>query len=521
MRRLAVLLAAVLLLPGLLAACTADEGHTLHVLAGSELRDLEPLLPDIERATGVKLVPSYIGTLEGAEQIAAGVEDIDAAWFSHGKYLSLLPGAGSKIVAQEKIMLSPVIIGVKQSVAQGFGWLNNPEVTWKDIQQKAAEGSFHFAMTNPAASNSGFTALVGVATALSGSSDAIDTGNIDEAALKEFFKGQTLTAGSSGFLADDYVRQQASIDGIINYESVLMGLNAGGKLSEPLTLIYPKEGIITADYPLMLLNGDKRDSFDKVVEYLRTPDIQRRLMTDTARRPVIPGVPLDARFPTQVLVELPFPSQLDTIDALLTVYLDQIRKPASAIFVLDTSGSMDGERLDSLKESLKALTGLDTSVTGKFARFRANEDVTFITFNTTVDQVQTFTIDDTDPNSPSMQAIRTFVDGLFASGNTAIYSALSEAYSSIESQQAQNPDRLYSIVLMTDGEYNEGIDPGTFGSQYGALPDQVKAVHVYPILFGDANSDAMADIATLTGGRVFDATSTELNTIFKQIRGYQ
>ena len=85
-------------------------------------------------------------------------------------------------------------------------------------------------MTNPAASNSGFTALIGVASALSGSSDSIDTGPIDTADLKEFFKGQTLTAGSSGFLADDFVREQDSLDGIINYESVLLSLNRGGKL---------------------------------------------------------------------------------------------------------------------------------------------------------------------------------------------------------------------------------------------------------------------------------------------------
>ena len=296
MRRLAFVLSVVLLLPGLFAACTpADAAHTLNVLAGSELRDLEPLFPEIERATGVKIVPTYIGTLEGAEQIAAG-DTSDAAWFSHGKYLSLLPGAGSKIVASEKIMLSPVIIGVKQSVAQNFGWVNNPEVSWKDIQAKSADGSFHFAMTNPASSNSGFTALIGVASALSGSSDAIDTGNIDTEALKAFFRGQNLTAGSSGFLADDFVRQQDALDGIINYESILMGLNAGGKLHEPLTLIYPKEGIITADYPFMLLKADKRDSYDKVVEYLRKPEIQTRIMTDTARRPVVPGVLLDARF---------------------------------------------------------------------------------------------------------------------------------------------------------------------------------------------------------------------------------
>ena len=46
-------------------------------------------------------------------------------------------------------------------------------------------------------------------------------------------------------------------------------------------------------------------------------------------------------------------------------------------------------------------------------------------------------------------------------------------------------------------------------------------MHVYPILFGDASREAMQDVADLTGGRLFDATSDSLGTIFKQIRGYQ
>ena len=86
-------------------------------------------------------------------------------------------------------------------------------------------------MTNPAASNSGLVALIGVASALSGSSDSIDTGTIDKDALRAFFKGQALTAGSSGFLADSYVRDQGAVDGIVNYESILMSLNDGGKLA--------------------------------------------------------------------------------------------------------------------------------------------------------------------------------------------------------------------------------------------------------------------------------------------------
>jgi Ca-activated chloride channel family protein len=515
--------ALLFLVPGLVAGCgigEPDEAHTLNILAGSELKDLEPMLPDLQRATGVKLVPTYIGTLEGAERIVAG-DPSDAAWFSHGKYLSLLPGAGSKIVASERIMLSPVVIGVKRSVADRFGWTGNPNVTWKDIEARAADGSFHFAMTNPAASNSGFTALIGVASALSGSSDAIDTGTIDVDALRAFFRGQTLTAGSSGFLADAYVRDQDRLDGLINYESILMQLNAGGKLHESLTLIYPREGIVTADYPFMLLNGAKREAYDKVVAWLRRPEIQRRIMTDTLRRPAVPGIALDPRFPTDTLIELPFPSKLETIDALLTAYLDQIRRPASAVFVLDVSGSMAGDRIAALKRALNTLTGTDTSLTGRFARFRTREQVTFITFSDQVADQRNFTIDDSQPGSSDMTAIRSYVDSLSTLGGTAIYDALDQAYTRIAQDQAADPNRLYSIVLMTDGENNRGSSYGDFKAAYSRLPDAVRSVHVYPILFGEANKDEMGSLADLTGGRTFDATGGGLDAIFKQIRGYQ
>ena len=74
---------------------------------------------------------------------------------------------------------------------------------------------------------------------------------------------------------------------------------------------------------------------------------------------------------------------------------------------------------------------------------------------------------------------------------------------------------------MTDGENNAGVDRDQFKKEYGQLPDPVRAVHTYPVLFGDAKKDEMGDIATTTGGSLFDATSTSLQTIFKQIRGYQ
>ena len=247
--------------------------NTLTILAGSELQDIQPILPRIERDTGLDLRFAYTGSLDGAERIARG-DAGDVGWFSSGNYLTLA-GASEKVLAKESMALSPVVIGVRQSLAERWGWVNNPDVTWKDIAAKASTGELKYAMTNPAASNSGFSALVGVASAYAGTGNALTASDIDVPGLKEFFNGQALTAGSSGFLADAYVRSQDQLDGLINYESILLSLNAGGQLHEPLTLVYPKDGIITADYPLMLLNPAKREQYDKLVAELRTPEVQR------------------------------------------------------------------------------------------------------------------------------------------------------------------------------------------------------------------------------------------------------
>src|SRR5262249_45702047 len=155
---------------------------------------------DIRKHTGIDLKFDYVGTIEGTEDIASGSDHHDLAWFSHSKYLVLLQGSGPKRVhAETPIMLSPVVLAVKHSAAVRLGW-DGRDVTWRDIAEAAKAGRFRFAMTNPAASNSGFTALVGVASAFAGSADALDSGSIDAKGLKDLFAGQKLTAGSSGWL---------------------------------------------------------------------------------------------------------------------------------------------------------------------------------------------------------------------------------------------------------------------------------------------------------------------------------
>src|SRR5262249_22099810 len=158
--------------------------NTLNVIGGSELSDMAPILKDAQKATGVKVVLTPTGSLDGAEKIASGT-NADAAWFASDRYIALA-NASTKVLEHTNIMLTPVIIGVKKSVADRLGW-SSGKVTWRDIADAAGSGKFHFAMTSPTASNSGFSALVGVADALAGG-QALSSSSIDQNApvLKRF-----------------------------------------------------------------------------------------------------------------------------------------------------------------------------------------------------------------------------------------------------------------------------------------------------------------------------------------------
>ena len=504
------------------AGCGESGGArtTMTVLAGSELKDLEPYLDQIARETGVALDFEYIGTLDGAERLTR--EDRhDLAWFSHGKYVVLTQESSGvrRIVAQEKIMLSPVVLGIRQSTARRLGWENNPDVTWADIATRAGRGEFTFMMTDASASNSGFSALFGILAAFSKDpNDPVGEG-LDEERVKGFFKGNTARAGSSGWLAETYVREQSRFDGLVNYESVLLSLNKSGQLDEPLQLIYPREGIVTADYPLMLLKAEQREAYDRLVSYLKSDAFQSTIQSATFRRPVNRKVALDPMF-RQDLLELPFPNSLDVINRALFRYLDQQRDPSAPVFVLDMSGSMQGESLQQLKQALVNLTGEDRSMAGQFARFREREQVTVVPFASTVQKHKVFAIHDASREGADMGALRQYVEGLRADGGTAIYDALTGAYQLLLNKPEEH-GQYVTIVLMTDGENNEGIDLDAFLRYRSGLPEALQRIRIFPILFGNSSDEDMKTLASLTGGKVFDARKQSLSEVFKSIRGYQ
>ena len=497
----------------------ASKPPDLRILAGSELKELEPDIKEAASKIGLDVEMSYSGTLDMVDRINAG-EPFDAILPPNGAYPVL--ALTHKPLAREKLFYSRVAVGVKSSKARTLGW-DRRAPTWIDIVQAVKEGKFVYGMTNPTSSNTGMSALFAVASAIAKKAEDLSAEEVDREKLTSFLKGQKLTAGSSGWLAEAYVRDEPRLDGLVNYEAVLLRLNEQPGLKEPLTVIYPLDGVISADYPLMLLSEAKRPAYDRLVAALRSDAFQGGPVARMYLRPSNPNVTRSPKLPGDAVAELSFPNRLEVIDAVLAAYQSELRRPATSIYLLDVSGSMRGTRIDQVKNALEILTGAEgNSVTARFVRFQRRERVVLVPFSNAPAEPARFSFEDAKSEADSYQALRNYAAALQPRGGTAIYSALDTAYALANEELAHDPDRVVTVVLLTDGENNRGLSYEEFRLRFeGPQANAAQAVRTFPILFGEASSTELEEIARLTGGRAFDGRQANLTSVFKEIRGYQ
>ncbi len=512
------------------------------VLATTDLKDVQSLEKEARAATGVNLQFRFGGTMESTEAVLTGQANAQAAWFANAKYLLSDAQGQSRVKMQEKLMWSPMAVGVSESAAKALGW-DDPKVaagvTWKTITQAAGDGKLFYAMSNPATSNQGFMALMGVVAAAADKSEALTPEDVDRTAISTFLKGYKLPGDNSSYLTERFIAQQGPrLNAFINYESWLMGMNASGKLREKLVLVYPREGVSTADYPFMLLDDARRDDYVKLVAWLKGKQAQTFLAQQTLRHPVNEEVAkaVSAQFAgNPMLVELPFSPNRQLADDLISAYLNEFRRPIASTFVLDTSGSMGGDRrLERLVEALDYVAGDDASLTGRIARLTNREKIWMLPFSSEPGQPVLFEIPDagkagkgvaavkdSEAKAKAMGLVRDYAATLHAHGGTALYDSILIAIQNMAEERGKHPEYQYSVVGFTDGENTNGRDYAAFKAAYAGLPEDARAIPVFMVLFGDAKEAELQGLVKVTGGRVFDARTTPLYAVFKDIRAYQ
>ena len=524
------------------SAASAAAPREFKVLATSDLRDVQPLEDMVRKATGVPLRLQFGGTMESTEAVLTGTARSDAAWFANAKYLLSDAQGQGRVKLQDKIMLSPIAVGVSESVARKLGWADPAvaaKLTWADMAAAARAGKITYALSNPATSNQGFMALMGVVAAASHKAEALSAADVDRGAIADFLKGYKLPGDNSTYLSEQFILQQGGrVNTFINYESWLLSLNASGKLREKLVLVYPHEGVSTADYPFMLLDESRRDDYLKVAEYLKSEPAQLWLARQTLRRPINPQAAAQVAdlLPREGLqVELPFSPDRALADGLIAAYLNEFRTPIASTFVLDTSGSMQGGgRRQQLIQAIHYIAGADASLTGRIARLTDRERLWLLPFSDAPYGLTRFELPagaavargvaaqaDSEAKQQTLGRVREFADGLTMTGGTALYDAVFEALQQMLQEKKRSPAYQYSVVAFTDGESNKGRSLQQFKQDYAALPEDVRGIPVFMVVFGEANEAALQDLVKTTGGKLFDARRMPLYSVFKDIRAYQ
>ncbi len=526
-RKLGWLVIALVVFP-LLAGCGGGpSGPPFRIVVASENQPFESMLTSFAKGQGVNLQITYQGSVDVMRDLQQGDQTAyDALWPSNSIWITL--GDSQHVVKhQASIMRSPVVFGVKQSVAKRLGWVGR-DVTVDDILKAAESGQLRFMMTSATQSNSGASAYLGFLYAFAGHPEVLTSANLHDPAvqgkIKRILGAVDRSAGSSGWLKDLFLQRYDSYDAMVNYEAVVIEANQQlvKDNREPLYVVYPVDGLALADYPLGYIDkGDqtKEAFFLKLQQYLLSSDAQKQIQ-QAGRRIGALGVNPAAPDPkvfnpswgidtTRVLNPVRYPPP-DVMLEALSLYQTTLRKPSFTVFALDFSGSMAGQRESDLKAAMALL--LDQDVAKNYLLQASADDVTVvITFSDHI--LSERSVVGNDPNQ--LRALLAAIQAESPGGGTDIYSPVMRGYTLMQQRgyAAYSP----SIILMTDGQSNTGRTLSDLDRQLKS--QAIEGVPTYSIQFGEAAPDQLNQIATLTSGRVFDGR-TDLVGAFREAKGY-
>jgi Ca-activated chloride channel family protein len=220
----------------------------------------------------------------------------------------------------------------------------------------------------------------------------------------------------------------------------------------------------------------------------------------------------DPRVTTQQVPALASPTA-EAAEAVKDVFF-QTKKKATIILVLDTSGSMRGDKIKSAVES--AINFVE--------RLDPNDEVYVVTFGGESQDI--FQLQPGGRAGDVGEQLRQTLSGLFADGNTPLYDAVCQANDLVNQLTTQHTDtgekRLYGIILLSDGDDTSSVK--TENQMFSCLPtgEDVEGTKIFTIAFGeDADADLMLRIANRTNGQTFVGNPESIDRIYNAISAEQ
>jgi Ca-activated chloride channel family protein len=457
------------------------------------------------------------------------LDQLEQAWSQQAGERSgeaAMPIGERRTSGQTRYAVSPVVIVAWESVARELGWPDQA-IGWREIQRKAIQDAnfkWNHASTNNAsgllATLAEFYAGAGLTRGLTAeaasSKETLAYVQAVEATVRFYGEGEEVIVQR---LASE---GRAFLDAFVAQEQVVIDWNKNRR-GDRLVAIYPAEGALWTDHPLALLElgkqpgeqgvtDNQRLTYQAFAAFLTSAPIQAALL-GAGYRPADLTVALDAegspfanttavdwRQP-QTTLQMPSPAVVEVVRN----FWYYAKRPTNVYLVVDTSGSMEGEKIVRAREALQAFVG----------QIKGGRDrVGIIEFASGVKNFTPMRIVD--------EAVRddllTVIGQMEAVGGTALVDAV---YSAVGDLQAQaDAEAINAIVVMTDGQENES-SYGLYDLRVLVGSQSATQLVIFTIAFGeDADEQLLRNLAELGNGQFRRADETDIEELYRLISTY-
>jgi Ca-activated chloride channel family protein len=420
--------------------------------------------------------------------------------------------------------ISPIVIAAWEETARSLGWPDQP-VGWGEIQRRATEDS-NFKWNHPSTQHAaGLLATLaefyagagltrGLTEEIATRQDVLDYVRNVEATVRFYGEGENVVVERLAQEGRNF------LDAFVAQEQTVIQWN-NGQRGEELVAIYPAEGTLWTDHPLALLElsgnaalsvtDNQRLTFRSFAEFLTGEESQRAFLA-AGYRPADLSIPLDAAgspFANTTTVDWRQPNTTLQIPSAAVVEVIQnvwwyTKRPTNVYLVVDTSGSMEGDKLSLAKTALNSFV----------AQIQGDRDrVGIVEFGSGVKRFEPLR----NVTGGGQARMSELITAMEAYGNTALIDAVWQANQDL--QTVADREAINAIVVMTDGQEND--------SQYSindlrrALEGNRTPVVIFTIAFGrDADDAVMQEIARIGGGQFRRADETDIEELYRIISTY-
>ncbi len=410
---------------------------------------------------------------------------------------------------------SPLVIGMWRDVAEALGWPGLP-LGWLDMGSLAADPaawdyysggdfgeSFRLGHTHPGLSGTGTSTLLALVQAAQLKSDAVSTADIGQpivqASVGAFEGGVAWFSNSSDALGWTMSTRDISyLSAAVMYEATVVHYGNGN-----IVPIYPLEGTFVADFPACINKTVDGEAAKIFRDYLLGDEGQGTAVS-FGLRPVNSSVSVGYPLDNSNGVDLEQPAIIFNNPSVETIYAVQdlwqsARKDVNLVMLLDTSGSMRGDKIDNMKEAAV-----------QFVQNMGDDDyISLIAFSTEPQLIVSHVrIGDTRAK------VINEISNLRATGDTTLFDAIGDGAQL--ASQTTSVDTANALVVLTDGE-----DTRSYRYRFDqTLIDAVLKSNAtaFTIAYGsDADEGTLSAIASEANGNFYLGDEASIEAIYEEM----